>query len=287
MVSHRLLIPYRREICVPPAGDDVFEGVDYWLTPEEAMVKFNEYILVTACVYCQGIAQNDVKTWFKFKKHCQCKKRSKSSDRPRGVWFSWHNAYDMSAIDVLFDHDSKIAVSVSDFVRRRRMSLVQAIEFGLPLQELVGRGCVWRGGDKEVSESGFTCRYFWKRLQYRVKALRQQGWSVSDMRDAGVPALDIIAECGQTIGRQDFKSAFSVTELLEAGVPIAAILEAKYPQGALRSAGVHEARLVPYVAYGLSFYAHAIYHKSEFTAVWWLSILDGRIVICTDKCGRT
>ena len=108
MVSHRLLIPYRREICVPPAGDDVFEGVDYWLTPEEAMVKFNEYILVTAGVYCQGIAQNDVKTWFKFKKHW---KRSKSSEGPREVWFSWRNAYDMSAIDVLFDHTSEIGVS--------------------------------------------------------------------------------------------------------------------------------------------------------------------------------
>ena len=93
MVSHRLLIPYRREICVPPAGDDIFERLDYWLTPEEAMVKFNEYILVTAGVYCKGIAQNGAKTWFKFKKHWQCKKRSNSSDRPREVWFSWRNAY--------------------------------------------------------------------------------------------------------------------------------------------------------------------------------------------------
>ncbi len=55
MVSHRLLIPYD-EIYVLPAGDDVFERLDYWLTPEEAMVKFNEYILVTAGVHCKGIA---------------------------------------------------------------------------------------------------------------------------------------------------------------------------------------------------------------------------------------
>ena len=151
----------------------------------------------------------------------------------------------MPAIDVL---DGNLRVGVGDFVRRRRMSLVQAIEFGLPLQELVGRGCVWRGGDKEVSESGFTCRYFWKRLQYRVKALRQQGWSVSDMRDAGVPALDIIAESGKSLARTAVKCAYSVAELLEAGVPIAAILEHKYPQEALRSAGIHD-MLGPLEAY--------------------------------------
>ena len=73
-----------------------------------------------------------------------------------------------------------------------------------------------------------------------MKGLHQQCWSVSDVRDAGVPAHDMIAECETTLQRQEFKSADSVTELVEGGVPFAAILESKYPQEALRSAGVHD-----------------------------------------------
>ena len=48
---------------------------------------------------------------------------------------------------------------------------------------------------------------------------------MSDVRDAGVPAHDMIAECVATLQRQEFKSADSVTELVEGGVPFAAILE--------------------------------------------------------------
>ena len=63
---------------------------------------------------------------------------------------------------------------------------------------------------------------------------------MSDMRDAGVPALDIIAESGNSLPRKEFKCAYSVADLLEAGVPLAAILEQKYSQEALRSAGIHD-----------------------------------------------